>query len=157
VPSLTRWYLRCALAYLVGGMGALALLWWARAGWAGAVWLGMWPTALHMLTVGWMTQMIWGVGFWLLPPASRARPHGRDGFLRAAFVLLNVGLLLRIVGEPAMRWASAPGADTLTAWTAPVLGASATMQWLACVLATVALWPRIRSSIPPRNDSRAPG
>jgi hypothetical protein len=141
-------------------MGALALLWWARAGWAGTEWLGVWPTALHLLTVGWLTQMIWGVAFWLLPPASRARPHGREGLLRAAFVLLNVGLLLRVIGEPATQWAAGLGftgdlADT--SWAAPVLAASATAQWLACVLAAAALWPRIRSSIAPKGGTRAPG
>jgi hypothetical protein len=99
---------------------------------------------LHLITVGWLTQTIWGVAFWLLPPASRERPHGQTKFLTLGFVLLNAGLILRVFAEPASG-----------AWTAPVLALSAGTQWVAAVLAAAALWPRIKGASPRRRAADA--
>jgi hypothetical protein len=33
---------------------------------------GIWPTYLHLLVVGWLTQLIFGVAVWL-----RSTPHNR--------------------------------------------------------------------------------
>lgn len=58
----------------------------------------------HMGFVGWLVNTVIGVALWLLPLNRRAFPQtqGRypDFAARAAFVLLNVGLPLRLIVEP---------------------------------------------------------
>lgn len=51
--------------------------------------------------VGWVTQMIIGVAFWMFPKYTRERPRGSEALAWITYVLLNVGLLLRAIAEPA--------------------------------------------------------
>jgi len=141
MPLLARLYVRAGLLYLVAGLGVMAAVSAAAAGWLAPGWLAWRPTALHMLTVGWLTQLIWGVAFWMFPVASRQRPRGREQWMVTAFVLLNLGLLLRVAVEPALR--DAP-------WGGAALSASGALQWAAAVLAAGALWPRVRAVGPVR-------
>lgn len=141
MPTITRWSLRAGLLYLVAGLAAMAAVSAAGAGWLPAGWLAWRATALHLLTVGWLTQLIWGVAFWMFPTASRQRPHGREGWMAAGFVLLNVGLLLRVAVEPTLRGA---------AWGGAALAVSGLLQWFAALLVAAALWPRVRAAGPPR-------
>lgn len=59
-----------------------------------------WPTLLHLLVVGWLTQLIFGVAHWLFPRHTRDTPRGSDRLMWLAWGTLNTGLLLRIIGEP---------------------------------------------------------
>lgn len=114
MPTLSRWFVKSALICLV--LGSLV----AGLGFAGATLAlpagisSLRPLAWHLLTVGWATQLIFGVAFWMFPlgpkpPKARpnaqgARPADRRGDERigwGAFALLNVGLVLRAIGEPA--------------------------------------------------------
>jgi len=95
------------------------------------------PVYFHLFMVGWVTQMIFGVIFWMFPIVSRARPRGSERLGWATYVLLNGGLLLRVVAEPANS--VAPGGGW--GW---VLVASALMQWLAAVAFVVNAWPRVK-------------
>lgn len=140
MPAITRWSLRAGLIYLVVGLAAMAAVSAAAAGWLPSGWLSWRATALHLVTVGWLTQLIWGVAFWMFPAASRERPHGRAGLMAGALVLLNAGLLLRAAVEPASRGA---------AWGGGALVAAGLLQWVAAVLVAVALWPRVRAAGPP--------
>src|SRR5690606_26653848 len=58
------------------------------------------PAFFHLIMVGWVTQMIFGVVFWMFPIVTRARPRGSERLGWATYVLLNVGLLLRVFSEP---------------------------------------------------------
>ena len=58
------------------------------------------PVYLHLLMVGWVTQLIMGVVYWMFPKASKERPRGSEKLGWAVFALLNIGLILRAVGEP---------------------------------------------------------
>ena len=111
--------------------------------WSGTPWRALaaslalpFATTLHMLTVGWITQLILGVAYWMLPPASRAMPRGRPWVMPTAYVLLNAGLLLRVLLEPAPDWAA----------TGALLVVSGLAQWVAAVLAALALWPRVKGA-----------
>ena len=141
MPSISRWYLRAGMLYLVAGLGAMAVVAAAAAGWLSPAWLAWRATALHLLTVGWLTQLIWGVAFWMFPVASRERPRGNESWMAAAFVLLNLGLLLRAAVEPSLRGAP---------WGGAALVASGGLQWAAALLAAGALWPRVRAAGPAR-------
>src|ERR687898_1455118 len=98
---------RASLLWLVAGftLGALML--------SDALVPGDWrlwfaPTHGHILFVGWFLQFAVGVAYWLLPRRrSTERPLGygeRSALL--AVGALNLGLVLRIVAEPAERTGS---------------------------------------------------
>lgn len=138
MPLLARWYVKTALIYLgaallVGAVIAVGPM-LGLVGVAGA----LWTTYLHLLVVGWLTQLIFGVAIWLFPRYSRERPHGRMRLAALAYVLLNGGLLLRAVAEPGLFWSPAPG----WRW---VLAASATLQWLAVLFFVGFVWRRVRT------------
>ncbi len=99
---MSRWqvaFLRAALLWLVA-TGAVGLYVTISPGAAGI----MRATHAHMGTIGFFLAMVMGVAFWMLP-----RPLPRPGGIRQAglegvtFVLLQLGLLLRVVAEPWWR------------------------------------------------------
>jgi len=95
------------------------------------------PAALHMVTVGWLTQLVFGVALWMFPRHSREQPHGPQGLGWFVYASLNAGLALRAVSEPAAVLGDTAG------W-GYALAASAWLQWLAVVAFAVLLWPRVR-------------
>ena len=102
------------------------------------VWQGLfWPVWIHLLTVGWLTQLIFGVAFWLFPRHSRMRPYGPQQLAWTAYPLLNAGILLRLFAEPAIAWTASP------LWRG-LAGLSAAFQWVAGTLMAVYLWTRVK-------------
>jgi hypothetical protein len=91
--------------------------------------------AIHLLTVGWLLQVIIGVAFWMFPRHPTAPPRGDARYGWWAFGLLNLGLLLRLTGEP---WRLGFGGPSL-----PLLLA-ALCQLAGIASALTLLWPRIR-------------
>ena len=137
MPTLTRFHIKSAFLWLAAAMTlgivlALAPV-VALPGWV--VYLS--PAFFHLIMVGWVTQMIFGVIFWMFPIVSRARPRGNERLGWAVYGLLNGGLALRLVAEPANS--VAPGGGW--GW---VLVVSALMQWLAAVLFVINAWPRVK-------------
>ena len=100
MPPLTRYFIKTALVYFV-----LALL-------TGVLLLArstldlppeiaaLSPVYFHMLMVGWVTQLIFGMLFWMLPKFSKEQPRGNERLVWASYILINVGLIFRIIGEP---------------------------------------------------------
>jgi hypothetical protein len=60
------------------------------------------PVYLHFLFIGWVTQLIMGVGYWMFPKQSKEKPRGSEGLGWIVLILLNIGLVLRAIGEPAV-------------------------------------------------------
>jgi hypothetical protein len=137
MPTLTRWFVKAALAYFVVAL-LLGLLIAARGvlqlpaiiGSAG-------PVYFHLLMVGWVTQLIFGVAYWMFPVLSRDRLRGYDWLGWAAFWLLNSGLILRVLFEPMLALRPGPA----TGWP---LVASALFQWLAGLAFVVNTWGRVK-------------
>jgi heme/copper-type cytochrome/quinol oxidase subunit 1 len=96
MPPLTRWSVKAALVYLV--LALLTGIFLALPG--GSSISGLFPVYFHALAFGWLTQLIFGIAFWMFPKYSTARPRGHEWLGWAAFILLNTGLILRIVFEP---------------------------------------------------------
>jgi len=147
---------RCSFVWLLVGFlaGALMLMDETLAGeWRR--WLL--PTHGHMLFVGWFVQFALGIAYWLLPrKRSPERPLGyRFGPAVAVVAALDLGLLLRVIGEPLDR------AGHGGAWTEPVYAASALLQVGAASVFVCQLWPRVaprlaraeRTSRPPASSS----
>ena len=127
MPTVTRWALRTALAFAAITMVAGVLLVWP-----GAPSLP-YPTYLHLFTVGWLTNLIFGVAHWMFPRASAERPRGDARLAWAGWGMLNAGLALRVVGEALSR----PPSGGL-------LLASALLQLFAVWTWVVHLWPRVK-------------
>lgn len=95
------------------------------------------PAYVHMLVVGWITQMIFGVAYWMFPKYSAEVPRGDNSVAIATFVLLNVGLVLRVVVEPVRAWRP----EALPGWLLAVAGVA---QLLAAIGFAVSTWPRVK-------------
>ncbi|MCB0275294.1 MAG: hypothetical protein KDI06_10800 [Calditrichaeota bacterium] len=95
------------------------------------------PVFLHMLMVGWITQIILGVSIWMFPIRGRQNPRGRESWQWGAFVLLNVGLLLRVVSEPMIAL------HRDFPWTLLII-LSAVLQWAAVCLYVADIWSRVK-------------
>lgn len=138
MPLLTRWLIKTSLAYLA--LGLLVGAWEA----AGAVFPDLWrPPGLrvvmvHLLAVGWLTQLIFGVALWMFPKYSLQNPRGPEWLGWAGYGLLNAGLLLRVTAEPAVILSAGSG----WGWA---LVAAAVLQWLGGLAFVAALWSRVKA------------
>lgn len=130
MPVLTRWFIKTALAYFVAAL-VVGVVQAARGG------VGIDPVYVHLLVVGWITQMIFGVAYWMFPKYSKEVPRGSDRLAIASYVCLNAGLLLRVVAEPAL--ARHPGTGF-----GPVLALAAVLQWLGGMAFVANTWARVR-------------
>ena len=137
MPLLTRWYIKSALAYLVAALLLAIVLALPNALNLPSFIRFMDPAYFHLFLVGWVTQMIFGVIYWMFPIITRARPRGNERLGWASYILLNVGLLLRVIGEPLTSIRSEAGLGWL-------LALSALLQWLAAVLFVILAWPRVK-------------
>ncbi len=137
MPTLSRLFIKTALGYLSIGLLLGIFLSLPLQG-AGQTWQPLlWPVWIHLLTVGWLTQLIFGVAFWLFPRYSREQPYG-PAFLAAwSYYLLNAGLLLRGASEPMVLYtAQLP-------WRYLLL-LSALLQATGGILMVIYLWTRTR-------------
>jgi hypothetical protein len=95
----------------------------------------LWPTYLHLLVLGWLTQLIFGVAFWMFPRYSAKEPHGNEWLGWTSYLLLNAGLILRAVGEPSLA---------LGARTGWILVLAALLQLGAGWAFILNTWPRVK-------------
>ena len=137
MPKLTRWFIRSALIAFVAALVCAVLLALRNVVDLPAAVGVLTPVYFHLLMVGWVTQLIFGVALWMFPKFSAAQPRGNERLGWATFWLLNVGLLLRVVGEPlvVLRPETAAGL---------VVALSAILQWLAGMGFVLNTWPRVR-------------
>lgn len=136
MPRLTRWFLRSGLACLLValGLGVAIPAALASSPWGAA----LWPIQLHLLTVGWLTQLIFGVAWWLFPRAPAGPVRGSEWLGWVAFWCLQSGLVLRAVLEPLRLMGQLPAGGAL------LIDLSALLHFLAAGAFALAIWPRIR-------------
>ena len=139
MPRLSRWMVRCALAYLIIGVAIGGLMLLAKAGLADARLLAWILPHADMLVVGWLVQMAMGMGFWILP-RIRVAGRGRVALAWAAWVCLNAGLVLGAGLALLAYWF--PGDWMRTAFSAGIL-----LQAAAMGLYALYAWPRILPTI----------
>lgn len=102
MPTLSRWFIKIGMLYFIIGlmMGSL-LLAQPIMSWSSSLQV-LRPVYLHFLFIGWVTQLIMGVGYWMFPKQSKENPRGNERLGWAVLVLLNAGMILRAIGEPAV-------------------------------------------------------
>jgi hypothetical protein len=130
MPRVVRWFLKTALVYFAAALLLNIWLSLARTG-------PLRPVFLHLLMVGWISQLIMGVAIWMFPKYSQSHPRGREGLNWAVYGLLNAGLLLRAASEPMLA------AQPTLAWQYLIV-LSALLQWLAGMLFAGMAWPRVK-------------
>lgn len=137
MPRLARWFIKAGLLYFVLALITGVLL-QARTVIDLPSWVNVLnPVYVHLLTVGWITQLIIGVAYWMFPKFSRERPRRSEKLSWAVFVLLNAGLILRIISEPRVTMRSEPDLG----W---MLAASAVLQTAAGWLFVINTWARVK-------------
>jgi hypothetical protein len=137
MPLLTRWYLRSALIYLVVAL-LIGLLLAVRPllGLPPAL-ANLRPVFFHLFVVGWITQLIFGVIYWMFPKYSSEAPYRSVKLAWTTFALLNLGLLARAIIEPTLAFVTAP------IW-GQLLALSALLQLIAGVAFAVNSWSRVK-------------
>jgi hypothetical protein len=149
MPTEARWFVKTSLVCLLlaSVVGTLQFGWGALFPGAPPPWLRF--LHLHLGTVGWLINMVFGVALWMFPMPKGAtrefRPRYPRGAAVACYFALNLGLALRFVAEPL---------------GSPALGLTCgVLQTLGIGLGALILWPRIRAIIPPVSAAipRMPG
>lgn len=133
MPSVTRWFVKTSLMWLV-----IALVLGLYQQIPGLPKGAFSPVYTHLLTVGWLTQLIFGIAIWMLPKFTSENPRGYEWVNWLTYISLNLGLGLRAILEPLH------GAETIP-WSGAALVASAVLQWLAGLLFSVQAWFRVRA------------
>jgi hypothetical protein len=150
MPKPSRAFVKASILYLCLGavLGALLLInRWIP---LGSMIATLRVSHIQMLVVGWMTQLIIGVAWWLFPPlASGLRPgasrplrsgqalRGSEPLFWTTFVCLNVGVLLRALFEPLYSWSQIGVFNFLAA-------ISGLFLLVAAVAFVVNIWNRVR-------------
>jgi hypothetical protein len=133
MPTVSRFTIRAAALSIVLGM----LLWNAAAvlSSAGNPRLGgaLAVPSMHLLMVGGLTQMVFGVAWWMFPVRSKGRGRGHPAFAWAAFVLVNLGSLARVSGSLCLAY------DAPSAGRALILTAAIALPAAAACFATMIL------------------
>jgi hypothetical protein len=137
MPLVTRWFVRSALLWLLSALASgILLASGAAARMPGTGLVLPYPTYLHLLTVGWLTNLVFGVATWMFPRHTADQPRGSDTLAWASYAGLNAGLLLRLVSEPA-QLAGAGGRSLLLL--------SAGLQLIGGWAFVLNIWPRVKA------------
>lgn len=101
-----------------------------------------WPVLhAHLLLVGFLLLLIFGIAFWMFPRVGGQRVRAEMGWI--SFALVNAGILLRLLAEPL-----ADGARGPAVWRT-LLGIAAVLPVLGAVAFGLAIWPRVRAAMSP--------
>lgn len=132
MPTVTRWFVKSSFLYLVLALflGILQTL----PGWRTTA---LFPSYLHLLVFGWLTQLIFGIAIWMLPKFSNENPRGYEWLNWLTYGSLNLGLILRFLFEPLQLspWVS---------WRGGGLVVSAFLHWLSCLIFIGQAWVRVK-------------
>jgi hypothetical protein len=144
MPPIARNFVKAAFLYFLAAflLGALMMLdrWLSFSRWLRVVYLSQ----LHLLVVGWITQLAIGVAYWIFPRFLKeqdSRPRGSDNLAWTVLICLNAGLLLRFIFEP--FYLMGP-----QSWLAALLALSGILQALAALGFGWLIWGRIRAMEP---------
>ncbi len=139
MPAQTRWFIKTAFVYFILAlMAGVALGVQAIRPFNPPV-ADLMPTYFHLLAAGWITMLIIGVVFWLFPKLTLQRPHGSEKLGWVSYILLNLGLILRVISEPTNAMENNPA----SVW-AILLTVAAGLQWLGGITFVINSWGRVK-------------
>lgn len=136
MPTLTRWFIKtsfvCLALALIAG---LLLSFQSELNLAGFG--GVFPVYVHLLVLGWVTQLIFGVVYWMFPKFSIEKPRRSESLGWWTYGLLNFGLLLRLIAEPIQSVQP----NAVSGWTLVI---AAALQFLAGLTFMINSWSRVK-------------
>jgi hypothetical protein len=151
MPTTARAFVKASIIYLSLGalLGAMLLInRWISLGSAISA---LRISHIEFLIVGWLTQLILGVAWWLFPPlviglrADAPGPirhgqaqRGSEPLFWATFVCLNTGILLQAVFGPLYSW-------TKVGFFSVLAGISGLFLLAAAVTFVANTWGRVRA------------
>jgi cbb3-type cytochrome oxidase subunit 1 len=137
MSPLSRLFIKTSFIYLGVGL-AIGILLAVQSLWNLPTYItALYPAYIHLLTVGWLTLLIFGVAYWMFPKYSQERPHGNEMQSWAAYFLLNIGLVIRLGSEPIVS-------QTGGIYWGYLLVLSAILQWLGGIIFIINLWKRVK-------------
>jgi uncharacterized membrane protein YidH (DUF202 family) len=123
---------RTALCWLAAGVAMGALLLASKAAPLPAGVLRLFHAHSEAVLVGWMVQFAMGVAWWILPKYPRLPERGPAAPVWAAWLLLNVGVVLAGVGR------SVGASEGLVM-------AGRMAEALAAAVFAAGMWPRVKA------------
>jgi len=142
MPKIARTFIKTGLIYF---LGALLIALGFESKWFSFP--GMMPLFWHLLMVGWITQIIFGVSMWMFPGRKREEGFAAQKWAWLTYFLLNTGLVFRMIAEPVVATSS------YAIWDIMVV-LSAILQLVAAIAYFIELWPRIQSKEQRRRKRR---
>jgi hypothetical protein len=139
MPAITRWFIKTSFVYFILALILGIVLGLQALGKLSFTTTNLYPTYIHVLAEGWITMLIIGVAIWMFPKFTLDRPRGNEALGWTSYILLNAGLVLRIISEPLV---GATGNHSLV-W-ALVLTLAAGLQWLGGMAFVVNAWGRVK-------------
>lgn len=137
MPRLTRYAIRIAMLYLILGLLGWLVYTYDQVAVLSGNWSALRPVSIHFITVGWLTQLIFAVIFWMFPIISRENPHGEKWIAWLGFIGLNLGLWMRAFFEIGLTQGLSPDAG----WG---LIGSGFIQWGGVTAWIIASWGRVK-------------
>jgi hypothetical protein len=137
VTSLVRRFLKTAILFLVLGLAIGIWMMARRELGTGAPSAYVVSAHTHAILVGFVMMMILGVALWMFPRPARGDTQYRPAAAEAAYWLLTIGTLARVIGELART-----GSDA--AWLRWGVLAAGTAQVGGLLVFFHTMWSRIR-------------
>ena len=78
MPKLTIWFIRSAVSCLITSLMIGVALALSTVFQLPPIFSTLRPTFFHLFMFGWVTQLIFGVAFWLFPKFSKTQPRGNE-------------------------------------------------------------------------------
>lgn len=136
MPPLTRWLVKTSFIYLASAL-ILGLLLAIQPILDFGFISSLLPIYIHLFVFGWLSQLIFGVAFWMFPIYSKEKPRRSEALGWWTYILINAGLILRAVAEPI----NSIQPNGVSGWTLIV---SAIIQFLAGLAFVVNTWGRVK-------------
>ena len=138
MPLLTRYFIKASFIYFALALSMGLLQTFSKLSWELPPILSMLaPTYFHVFLFGWVTQLIFGVVYWMFPKYTKEKPRGYESLWQMTFICLNIGLVMRIIAEPI----HAIYPHIVWGW---LLLISAMLQWIAGMGFIVNTWIRVK-------------
>ncbi|MBL7958846.1 hypothetical protein JNL27_01265 [bacterium] len=145
MPPLTRYWIKAGFVNFAAALLLAVLIQLSSVMSLPEFIIAMNPVYFHLFLVGWITQIIMGVSFWMFPPLNKDQPRGIESLGWLSFFCINVGLICRIVSEPVVVL------DPASEWRW-ILIASALLQWAGGMLYVIHIWQRVKGKQLPATN-----